>query len=81
MSYPTASRLRGLSLPDLLAALIAFRAAHNLPPRARRHTGLRLHHAGPARGQHGASTGPLHGYCALCALGAMPVPYRTRKAR
>ena len=31
MSYPTASRLRGMSLPDLIAALIAFRAAHGLP--------------------------------------------------
>ena len=31
MSYPTASRLRGMSLPDLVAALIAFRAAHGLP--------------------------------------------------
>ena len=31
MSYPTASRLRGMSLPDLSAALIAFRAAHGLP--------------------------------------------------
>ena len=31
MSYPTASRLRGQSLPDLIAALIAFRAAHGLP--------------------------------------------------
>ena len=31
MSYPTASRLRGMSLPDLVAALVAFRAAHGLP--------------------------------------------------
>ena len=31
MSYPTANRLRGMSLPDLVAALIAFRAAHGLP--------------------------------------------------
>ena len=31
MSYPTAIRLRGMSLPDLIAALIAFRAAHGLP--------------------------------------------------
>ena len=31
MSYPTASRLRGTSLPDLVAALVAFRAAHGLP--------------------------------------------------
>ena len=31
MLYPTASRLRGMSLPDLIAALIAFRAAHGLP--------------------------------------------------
>ena len=31
MSYPTANRLRGMSLPDLIAALIAFRAAHGLP--------------------------------------------------
>ena len=31
MSYPTASRLRGMSLPDLIAALVAFRAAHGLP--------------------------------------------------
>ena len=31
MSYPTASRLRGVSLPDLIAALIAFRTAHGLP--------------------------------------------------
>ena len=31
MSYPTASRLRGMSLPNLIAALIAFRAAHGLP--------------------------------------------------
>ena len=31
MSYPTASRLRGMSLLDLIAALIAFRAAHGLP--------------------------------------------------
>ena len=29
MSYPTASRLRGMSLPDLIAALIAFRAAQD----------------------------------------------------
>ena len=52
MSYPTASRLRGMSLPDLIAALIAFRAAHGLP-------------YGPAdvlacacimRGQHGAAS-------------------------
>ena len=31
MSYPTASRLRGMSPPDLIAALIAFRTAHGLP--------------------------------------------------
>ena len=31
MLYPMASRLRGMSLPDLSAALIAFRAAHGLP--------------------------------------------------
>ena len=31
MSYPTASRLRGMSMPDLVAALVAFRAAHGLP--------------------------------------------------
>ena len=31
MSYPTANRLRGMSLPDLVAALVAFRAAHGLP--------------------------------------------------
>ena len=31
MSYPTANRLRGMSLPDLIAALVAFRAAHGLP--------------------------------------------------
>ena len=31
VSYPTASRLRGMSLPDLVAALVAFRAAHGLP--------------------------------------------------
>ena len=31
MLYPTASRLRGMSLPDLIAALVAFRAAHGLP--------------------------------------------------
>ncbi len=31
MLYPMASRLRGMSLPDLIAALIAFRAAHGLP--------------------------------------------------
>ncbi len=31
MSYPTASRLCGMSMPDLIAALIAFRAAHGLP--------------------------------------------------
>ena len=31
MSYPTASRLRGMSLPDLVAALVAFRAAHGMP--------------------------------------------------
>ena len=31
MSYPTANRLRGMSPPDLIAALIAFRAAHGLP--------------------------------------------------
>ena len=30
MSYPTASRLRGMSLPDLVAALVAFRAAHGM---------------------------------------------------
>ena len=29
--YPIASRLRGMSLPDLAAALVAFRAAHGLP--------------------------------------------------
>ena len=31
MLYPTANRLCGMSLPDLIAALIAFRAAHGLP--------------------------------------------------
>ena len=31
VSYPTVSRLRGMSLPDLAAALVAFRAAHGLP--------------------------------------------------
>lgn len=31
VSYPTASRLRGASLPDLVTALAAFRAAHGLP--------------------------------------------------
>ena len=31
MSYPTARRLRGMSLPGLVAALVAFRAAHGLP--------------------------------------------------
>ena len=31
MLYPMASRLRGMSLPDLVAALVAFRAAHGLP--------------------------------------------------
>ena len=31
MLYPTANRLRGMSLPDLVAALVAFRAAHGLP--------------------------------------------------
>ena len=31
MTYPTASRLRGMSLPDLVSALVAFRAAHGLP--------------------------------------------------
>ena len=31
MSYPTANRLCGMSLPDLVAALVAFRAAHGLP--------------------------------------------------
>ena len=31
MSDSTASRLRGMSLPDLVAALVAFRAAHGLP--------------------------------------------------
>ena len=31
MLYPTANRLCGVSLPDLNAALIAFRAAHGLP--------------------------------------------------
>ena len=30
MSYPTASRLRGMSLPDLVSALVAFRATHGL---------------------------------------------------
>ena len=29
MSYPTASHLRGMSLPDLVAALVAFRAAQD----------------------------------------------------
>ena len=31
MLYPTANRLCGMSMPDLIAALIAFRAAHGLP--------------------------------------------------
>ena len=31
VSYPTTSRLRGMSLPDLVAVLVAFRAAHGLP--------------------------------------------------
>ena len=31
MSYPTANRLCGMSMPDLIAALVAFRAAHGLP--------------------------------------------------
>ena len=31
MAYPTVSHLRGMSLPDLVAALAAFRAAHGLP--------------------------------------------------
>ena len=31
MLYPTANRLHCMSLPDLIAALIAFRAAHGLP--------------------------------------------------
>ena len=31
MPYPTVSHLRGMSLPDLVAALVAFRAAHGLP--------------------------------------------------
>ena len=31
MAYPTVSHLRGMSLPDLVAALVAFRAAHGLP--------------------------------------------------
>ena len=31
MSYHTANRLCGMSMPDLIAALIAFRAAHGLP--------------------------------------------------
>ena len=31
MSYPTTSRLRGMSLPDLVAVLVAFRAARGLP--------------------------------------------------
>ena len=31
MAYPTVSHLRGMSLLDLIAALIAFRAAHGLP--------------------------------------------------
>ena len=52
MLYPTANRLCGMSLPDLVAALVAFRAAHGLP-------------YGPAdilacacimRGQHGAAS-------------------------
>ena len=30
VSYPTVSRLCGVSLPDLVAALVAFRAAHGL---------------------------------------------------
>ena len=29
VSYPTVSRLRGMSLPDLVAALVAFRAAQD----------------------------------------------------
>ena len=31
MAYPTVSRLHGMSLPDIIAALVAFRAAHGLP--------------------------------------------------
>ena len=31
MLYPTANRLCGMSMPDLVAALVAFRAAHGLP--------------------------------------------------
>ena len=31
MSHPPDSRLCGMSLPDLVAALVAFRAAHGLP--------------------------------------------------
>ena len=31
VSCPTAGRLRGMSLPDLVAALVAFRAAHGMP--------------------------------------------------
>ena len=31
MLYPTANRLCGMSMPDLIAALVAFRAAHGLP--------------------------------------------------
>ena len=31
VSYPTVGCLRGMSLPDLVAALVAFRAAHGLP--------------------------------------------------
>ena len=31
MLYPTANRLCGMSMPDLIAALTAFRAAHGLP--------------------------------------------------
>ena len=31
VSYPTARRLRGASLPDLVTALVAFRAAPGLP--------------------------------------------------
>ena len=31
MSYPTTRRLRGMSLPNLVAALVAFRAAQGPP--------------------------------------------------
>ena len=31
MAYPTVRRLRGMSLPDLVSALVAFRAAHGMP--------------------------------------------------